>query len=753
MLKNRVFLMCFSVCLLVAIVLFVGFAGSISEAQEHEEEPTVTVDAGEDQTGEPGASVTLTAAVEAADGSTAEGYMWEQVEGVPATVSGEDSDTLTVTLGDEEAYKEALITGLRTQDRFAVQGIDPHALELAEATAFKVTVTTSSGTYEDEVVVMAHLPYAVSLGINNVPVNVPVLLQGKTQDAYTWELTAPDGSSATLNDAETQNPSFTPDVAGAYALAESTSGTTFDVFAGTWVGVITGQDEDGEPISDETCSSCHNDTIAPDKFTAWKSSGHAEIIQQNIDNPAGHWSLGCAGCHSVGYAPDVDNDGFDEAVAAEGWEAPHGAVGNWAKMLEEYPASARMANIQCENCHGPQDSDAHIRGGVRQNISSELCGACHGEPARQGRYQQWALSGHANLQLAIEDGTVEAREESAAHCGRCHTGQGFMAWIQQDDLTQNIQGADGNATVEELTELGLTEATVESQTCTVCHDPHGQGKGSGEPNTATVRISGSTPMLPAGFKAVGVGRGALCMTCHNSRNGARNDVATTTADDRAPHTAAQADVLMGQNAYFVKVGERGAHSFIADTCTTCHNVLTAPPEDLSYNLAGTNHTFAADMEVCGQCHGAFDGGTIPVVVEEGLEELQAAIEQALLAEIVAQTSAGNTLTLVGMGEGETDVDITDGSTISALEFVESHGRQAMNITVGDKTYEHIRVNSDTMLKDAEGNEAGNLLDSESGQLIAKAGWNYFLVEGDGSEGAHNPSFTIEVIEAAIGALQ
>ncbi|GAG56100.1 unnamed protein product [marine sediment metagenome] len=193
-----------------------------------------------------------------------------------------------------------------------------------------------------------------------------------------------------------------------------------------------------------------------------------------------------------------------------------------------------------------------------------------------------------------------------------------MAWIQQDDLTQNIQGADGNATVEELTELGLTVDTVETTTCTVCHNPHGQGKGSGEPNTATVRISSSTPMLPAGFKAVGVGRGALCMTCHNSRNGARNDVATTTADDRVPHTAAQADVLMGQNAYFVKVGERGAHSFIADTCTTCHNVLTAPPEDLSYNLAGTNHTFAADMEVCSQCHGAFDGGTEPLMAERSL---------------------------------------------------------------------------------------------------------------------------------------
>ncbi|GAG56103.1 unnamed protein product, partial [marine sediment metagenome] len=64
----------------------------------------------------------------------------------------------------------SLIAGLRTQDRFGVQAIDPHALELTEATAFKVTVTTSSGTYEDEVVVMTHMPYAVSLGINNVPI-------------------------------------------------------------------------------------------------------------------------------------------------------------------------------------------------------------------------------------------------------------------------------------------------------------------------------------------------------------------------------------------------------------------------------------------------------------------------------------------------------------------------------------------------------------------------------------------------------
>lgn len=150
--------------------------------------------------------------------------------------------------------------------------------------------------------------------------------------------------------------------------------------------------------------------------------------------------------------------------------------------------------------------------------------------------------------------------------------------------------------------MGITPDTVQPQTCAVCHDTHQLGTTSGEPNDAILRIEGDTPMLPAGFQAVGVGRGALCMVCHNTRNGAHNDVATTKADDRAPHTAAQADVLMGQNAYFVEMGQRSKHSFIADTCTNCHMELTPPPAAYSYNLAGTNHSFEASLDVCSQCH-------------------------------------------------------------------------------------------------------------------------------------------------------
>ena len=41
----------------------------------------------------------------------------------------------------------------------------------------------------------------------------------------------------------------------------------------------------------------------------------------------------------------------------------------------------------------------------------------------------------------------------------------------------------------------------------------------------------------------------------------------------------------------------------------------------------------------------------------------------------------------------------------------------------------------------------------AGQVIAKAGWNYFLLHGDGSEGVHNPSFTLTVINASLSALE
>ena len=695
-------------------------------------EPTspVAVDGGEDQESSPAGSATLKATAEPLDGSTVTGYKWTQTAGVTATIQNANSDTATVSLGNAADYRDHLVEALDPLDRFMVQAVNPHSMEEAEAATFTVTVTTSSGTYSDTVNVTADLPYMINTGIQNVPIGLPVLLHGKTQDAYSWAITPPSGSGAALDDSSVQNPDFTPDVAGKYTLTETNSGATLEVYAGTWTGVITGQDASGQPVADAACTMCHNGSIAPDSFTPWAASGHAEILTQNIDDPLGHWSISCASCHTVGYNADADNNGFDEIMTAEGWEVPHGAIGNWASMLANYPDTARLANIQCENCHGPQDSAAHMQDAARTSISSDVCGACHGEPLRHARFQQWEESNHGDYTLAVERGT-------SSSCGRCHAGQGFLEWLPQLEA-----GNPGNIEAE----ITWTAETVHPTTCVVCHEPHAQGKTSGEPNTATVRIEGNTPMLPAGFKALGVGRGALCMTCHNTRNGAHNDATTTTMDDRAPHVAAQADLLMGENAFFVTVGERSPHSYIEDSCTNCHMQLTPPPAELSYNLSGTNHTFEASMEICSSCHGVFDGGSLQEAIEGQLEELKTAIEQAITDEIAAQTTGG-TVTLVGIAADGSDVVITAADAVTAVELTESHGRIAMDITVNGTTYEHVRLASDTAVG------AGTLIDSAAGQTIAKAAWNYFLIHGDGSDGVHNPSFANRVLNASIDALK
>jgi hypothetical protein len=715
-------------------------------------EPTsaVVVNAGADQHSDPSGVVTLSVAVEPVDGSTVTGYEWTQTASVTATIENADTATATVTLGDAAAYKAELFSHLNALDRFMVQAINPHSLEVAEMVTFKVTVTTSSGTYTDEVDVIADLPYAVNGGLQNVPKGIPVLLHGKDQATYDWSLTTtPGGSSATLNDASSQNPWFTPDVTGQYTLTEADSAATIDVYAGTWAGVISGQDVDGRPLA-ANCTVCHNGTIAADKFTPWAASGHAEIFTDNL-NTSTHYGEGCFSCHTVGYDTAVDNGGFDDASDYAAFLAAgllNNPGDNWTTMLADYPNAAKLANIQCENCHGPNNpSGLHMASDpARISLSSDVCGACHGEPARHGRFQQWEESGHGNYELAIDEATVDNFGSTAAHCGRCHSGQGFLAWIEQGDLTKWIQGASGNADVTELAALGLTADTVHPQTCATCHTPHDVGTESGEPNDVNLRVQGSTAMLPAGFKALGVGNGALCMTCHNTRNGAHNDAMTDPVNDSAPHTAAQADVLMGENAFFVTVGERSPHSYIENTCTTCHMVLTPPPADLSYNLSGTNHTFEPSHEICASCHGAFDGGSLEAATEALLEELKADIEAAIIDEITAQIDAGNTVTLVEAGEGGADVVIMDAATVTAVELTEYRGRLAMNVTVGGTNYGNVQLDGDTEV------DGGTLIDSAAGQIIAKAAWNYFLIHGDDSHGVHNPSWTNAVLNGAIDAL-
>ncbi|MEE8525432.1 MAG: hypothetical protein V3T72_15960, partial [Thermoanaerobaculia bacterium] len=287
------------------------------------------------------------------------------------------------------------------------------------------------------------------------------------------------------------------------------------------------------------------------------------------------------------------------------------------------------------------------------------------------------------------------------------------------------------------------------QTCVTCHDPHDVGAVSGIETNAILRIQGTTPDLIAGFQVVGAGKGALCMTCHNSRRGLRNDdnFEETKVDDaaRAPHGSAQTDVLMGENAYLVNVGVRGRHSLIEDTCVTCHMEATPPPDLLSYNQGGTNHTFAASADVCTVCHEGITADGLQTVVGTIMDHLQGLIEDELLALIADLTAAGNKIDFGG------DALVTNPGQITEIVFGEFRGRQAMTVTLaGGATVGPLRM-TDIDVIQAAPMPAGELYDFASDELI-KAGWNWNLVHNDGSRGAHNPTFVLAVLDGARDAL-
>jgi len=340
---------------------------------------------------------------------------------------------------------------------------------------------------------------------------------------------------------------------------------------------------------------------------------------------------------------------------------------------------------------------------------------------------QWATTGHANRELARLEAAVETRGAFAAHCARCHAEQGFLAWLPQLNAGNPglITKPDGSAAdIRFLTNLGLTRFSVRPVTCNTCHNPD-----------FTVRVTQSTAVLPAGFRAIGVGLGAQCMTCHNSRNGA---VAWNLEDPKrfsAPHTASQADVIMGKNAFFVPPAEAtiSPHAtFIGDACVTCH-----------MRFSKESHTFKAAENVCARCHGA---DMTARRVQEGVETTLHEVEKAITAKIMARRDR---IAAVRGWDPKTDAYTdnvrVDPAQITGIRLTEIHGQIGLTFDLrgGRELYSQI----------------GSVVDSAgrpvvaTGDVIIRAAWNFFLIEGDDSFGVHNPRFARTVLLATLDALK
>jgi hypothetical protein len=224
---------------------------------------------------------------------------------------------------------------------------------------------------------------------------------------------------------------------------------------------------------------------------------------------------------------------------------------------------------------------------------------------------------------------------------------------------------------------------------------------------------------------------------------------------------------MGQNAYFIAIGNRSPHSFIANTCTTCHMELTPPPAEFSFDGSGTNHTFRPSLTICVQCHGVFDGGTLQESAEAELQRLADVMSRYLLAKI---TQAG-TIQIKDYTPHQFEGASYDlksassqvaASNITSIEPTEPHGQIGFTLhfmTPVDFTYSppgkpsHMLslTEAQVQLGDFTTDGAANLIPTAS--PLVRAGWNYFLIHGDGSKGVHNPSFTFSAVDSARAALE
>lgn len=344
---------------------------------------------------------------------------------------------------------------------------------------------------------------------------------------------------------------------------------------------------------------------------------------------------------------------------------------------------------------------------------------------------EWKKSKHAHRELAVEDATWEGRKEQTAHCARCHSEQGFKAWLPQllagdPSFIKKPDGSKVEKTDETFIKgLGLTRDKVQPITCGTCHS-----------SGAALRIKDNIPMLPNGISIKAMGKGALCMACHNTRNGRINWDSPDPKRYTQPHEAAQTDVLLGKNVFFYNdtTSTESPHGiFTGDACVTCHK-----------KLGKQGHTFKAGD--CNTCHGGeMRASYIQEPTQELLKQLASAIEKKILA-------SKEKIACVTSWDPKTDKDTpntpVDGKQIKAVEIpMGIHGQISLKFIMEDGKVIYSQMGN---IKDACG-ERGKPVFATSDPVV-RALWNYLLIWYDGSKGVHNPRFTRNVLVSTLEAL-
>ncbi|UCE60581.1 MAG: hypothetical protein JSU63_02290 [Phycisphaerales bacterium] len=276
-------------------------------------------------------------------------------------------------------------------------------------------------------------------------------------------------------------------------------------------------------IGAANCTECHLENHA-----AWSTTIHATAFSTIVSSGDGDNPL-CFPCHAVGYG------------------LPSGFVSQ--------TVTPELANVQCENCHGPGSNHAldAATHHLDVNLDGNMCGACHqschglcGED-HHPQFEQWSTSKHST---ALSDIVLDPDYDDS--CLPCHSTDYRLAPEGEKPTTAEVA------------------FDIE---CVACHGPHGTG------------IGGQLRLRPA----------LLCSDCHTMGAVGPGDL---------PERP-QAENLHGTGGYRLDgsalVGPYSEHWWANPReCVTCH--VHKEPYGGPDQPVNSGHTFAANLRGCEPCH-------------------------------------------------------------------------------------------------------------------------------------------------------
>jgi predicted CXXCH cytochrome family protein len=277
----------------------------------------------------------------------------------------------------------------------------------------------------------------------------------------------------------------------------------------------------------------------------------------------------------VGYDPDINNGGYDEVPVA------------------------RLANVSCENCHGPGSEHNGDPNGIAVSFDANTCGSCH-QDEHHPYIEEWSMSAHATS-LESAGGIVTQNP----NCIKCHISEAFVASLK-------------TGTTPEIEDL----PSMNPINCMTCHDPHSHAS-DGQLRIASVDL--------------------VCGECHTS--GSIADV----EDPGTPHHS-QWNMLHGTDGLEYQEFEYpdSPHQFVVEgKCASCH--VSMEPFGGEGSPAKTGHTFEPELRACLTCHPNstdFDINGVQTSITLLTEELRAKLDAAGDTESIAFKQASYNLEFV-----------------------------------------------------------------------------------------------------------